>query len=96
MVIQNFEYIFAYLKWHGQGLFNNVYFAKKKNFFANCQFFLQILKEEHKSFPILYHLSYLDIKALDLEGRQIDPPSSVSWFSSTPAGIGLMYLIYFH
>ena len=23
------------------------------------------------------------------EGGQIDPPPSVSWFSSTPAGIGL-------
>ena len=42
--------------------------------FANLQIFLQILKVEHKSFPMMYHLSYLDIK---------------HWFSSTPAGIGL-------
>jgi len=27
-------------------------------------------------------------------GGQIDPPPSVSWFSSTPAGIGLISLKY--
>ena len=50
-------------------------FAKKNSIFANLQIFLQILKEEHKSFPMMYHLSYLDIKHGDLEGGgQIDPP----------------------
>ena len=44
------------------------------------QFFLQILKVEFKSFRMMYHLSFLDIK----HGIY-----SVFWFSSTPAGIGL-------
>ena len=37
---------------------------------------------------MMYHLSYLDIK----HGGGVKltpPPPSVSWFSSTPAGIGL-------
>ena len=52
-------------------------FCDKK--FNVCKFanFLQILKVEHKSFLMMYHLSYLDIK------------HGISWFSSTPAGIGL-------
>ena len=40
----------------------------------------------------MYHLSYLDIKHGFREGGQIDPPfPSISWFSSTPAGIGLNF-----
>jgi len=57
-------------------------FLINNSIFANLQMFLQILKVEHKSFPMMYHLSYLDIK------HKIDPPS-ISWFSSTPAEIGL-------
>ena len=38
---------------------------------------------------MMYHLSYLDIKHGIQRGGQIDPPPSISWFSSTPAGIGL-------
>ena len=37
-------------------------FCQKKSIFANSQFFFQILKVEHNSFPMMYHLSYLDIK----------------------------------
>ena len=37
-------------------------FCKKSKILANLQIFLQILKVEHKSFPMMYHLSYLDIK----------------------------------
>ena len=48
-----------------------------------CRFFLQILKVEHKTFPMMYHLLYLDIKN-----------GVVSWFSSTPAGIMLTYKEY--
>ena len=42
-------------------LLNNWILQKNFNF---CKFaiFLQILKVEHKSFPMMYHLSYLDIK----------------------------------
>ena len=35
---------------------------KKFNFCKFSIFFLQILKVKHKSFPVMYHLSYLDIK----------------------------------
>ena len=38
---------------------------------------------------MMYHLSYLDIKhGIQRGGGQFDPPS-ISWFSSTPAEIGL-------
>ena len=37
-------------------------FCDKKSIFANLQKCLQILIVEHKSFPMMYHLSYLDIK----------------------------------
>ena len=49
-------------------------FALKNSIFANLQVVLQILKVEHKSFLMMYHLSYLDIKHGYLEGGgQIDP-----------------------
>ena len=60
-------------------------FCNKKFNFCKFVFFLQILKVEHKSFLMMYHLSYLD---MGFRG-QITPPPSVFWFSSTPAGIGL-------
>ena len=47
------------------------------------------------SFPMMHYLSYLDIKHGILwggGGGKIDPPS-VSWFSSTPAGIGLILFL---
>ena len=47
-------------------------FCKKKFFFCKFAFF-HILKVEHKSFPMMYHLTYLDIK----HGIQIDPISPV-------------------
>ena len=38
-------------------------FCKKKfKFLQICKFFSQILKVAHKSFPMMYHLSYLDFK----------------------------------
>ena len=55
------------LLFFGKFLFANIFtikldFAKKSSIFANLQIFLQIIKVEHKSFPVMYHLSYLDIK----------------------------------
>ena len=64
-------------------------FAIKKSIFANLQIFLQILKVEHKSFLMMYHLSYFDIKHGIYRGVKLTPSPSKSWFSSTPAGIGL-------
>ena len=51
---------------HFGNFFANIFtiildFAKKKYFLQICNF-LQILKVEHKSIPMMYHLSYLDIK----------------------------------
>ena len=50
-----------------QFVFANIFtikvdFAIKNSIFSNLQFFLQILKVEHKSFLMMDHLSYLDIK----------------------------------
>ena len=50
-----------------QSFFANIFtikldFAIINSIFANLQIFLQILKVEHKSFLMMYHLSYLDIK----------------------------------
>ena len=55
------------LSFFGQIFFANIFtvkldFAIKNAIFANLQFFLQILKVEHKSFLMMHHLSYLDIK----------------------------------
>ena len=50
-------------------------FAKKNSIFANLQIILQILKVEHKSFPMMYYLSYLDIKhGIKRGGVQIPLP----------------------
>ena len=62
-------------------------FANKNQNFA---FFLQILKVEHKSFQMIYNLSYLNIKHGIKRGWP--PPQNVSWFSSTMAGLGLTRL----
>jgi len=51
--------------------------------FFKLAFFLQILKVEHLSFLICGHQTW------DLEGGGVIDSPSVSWFSSTPAGIGL-------
>ena len=53
-------------------------FCKTNSIFANLQFFLQILKVEYKSFPMMYHLSFVDIKHGIYPGFQVPP-----------AGIGL-------
>ena len=66
-------------------LYNWILQTKK----ISLKIFLQILKVDHKSFPMMYHLSYLDIKHVMQGG------GSVSWFSSTPAGIGLSSLCWF-
>ena len=48
---------------------------QKNSIFANSQFFLQILKVEHKSFPMMYYLSYLDIKhGIKRGGGSNSPP----------------------
>ena len=52
-------------------------FQKISNF-ANLHF-LQILKVEHKSFPMMYHLAYLDIKHGNSRGGKVKfcpPPSA--------------------
>ena len=62
-------------------------YEKKAIFYKKSK--VLILKVEHKSFLMMYHLSYLDIKhGIQRGGVNLTPPS-VSWFSSTPAGIGL-------
>ena len=57
-------YNFSFL---GQIFFANIFTVQmdsaiKNLIFANLQIFLQIHKVEHKSFRMMYHLSYLDIK----------------------------------
>jgi len=94
LVFLDFAKFFAYLKWHGQGLFKNVYFfifwtnffgkqfyyktgfCNKKFNFCKFAIFLQILKVEHNSFPMMYHLSYLDIKhGIKRGGVKLTPPA---------------------
>ena len=59
-------------------------------FFADSKSRAQELSND-VSFVIFEH------KKWDLEGGgQIDPPSSTSWFSSTPAEIGLKCLFFRH
>ena len=59
-------------------------FCKFAKFFADSKSRAQELSND-VSFVIFGHQTW------DLEGGggQIDPPPSISWFSSTPAGIGL-------
>ena len=86
------------LSFFGQFFFcKHFYFTtgvcKKINFCKFAKLFLPILKVEHKSFHMMYLLSYLDIKhAWDLDGGVKLTIPSVSWFSSTPAGIGLKFI----
>ena len=76
-ILQNFLHIWNgifkgfskmyYFSFFGQFFFANIFtvlldFAIKNSIFANLLFFLQILKVEHKSCLMMYHLSYLDIK----------------------------------
>ena len=67
------------LSFFGQFFFANIFtkkldFAIKNSIFVNLQIFLQILKVEHKSFLMMYHLSCLDIKhGIKRGGGQIDP-----------------------
>ena len=59
------------------------FFCKFANFFADSKSRAQELSND-VSFVIFGHQTW------DLEGGgQFDPPPSVYWFSSTPAGIGL-------
>ena len=58
--------------------------CKFANFFADSKSRAQELSND-VSVVIFGHQTW------DLEGgRQIDPPPSISWFSSTPAEIGLI------
>ena len=57
-------------------------FCKFANCFADSKSRAQELAND-VSFVIFGHQTW------DLEGGQIDPPPSISWFSSTPAEIGL-------
>ena len=90
---------FAYLKLHGQGFFKNVYiiifrhffFAniflfwilQEKFYFFKFEIFLQILKVEHKSFPMINIFRIWISNKGFRGGCQIAPPPSVSWFSNT-------------
>ena len=63
-------------------------FRKFAIFFADSKSRAQELSND-VAFVIFGH------KTWDLEGGgQNDPPPSVSWFSSTPAGIGLIMFVY--
>ena len=57
---------------------------QKKINFCKLAIFLQILKVEHNSFPMMYHLSYLDIK-YNIQRALF----SVSQFSSTQLQQGI-------
>ena len=62
-------------------------FCKKNKFLQICIFFLQILKVVHKSFPMMYQLSYLDIKhGIQRGGGKLTPPQLkfISFSSGTP------------
>ena len=64
-------------------------FCKFAHFFADSKSRAQELSND-VSFVIFGH------KTWDLEGgAQIDPPPTISWFSSTPAGIGLRKILPF-
>ena len=55
-------------------------FAKKIQFLQICNF-LQILKVEHKSFPMMYLLSYLNIKhGIQRGGVNLTPPQRILVF----------------
>ena len=58
-------------------------FCKFAIFFADSKSRAQDLSND-VSFVIFGHQTW------DLGGGQIDPPPNISWFSSTPAGIGLI------
>ena len=77
-------YIFSFFD---NFLFVNIFillldFAKKYYFSQICNF-LQILKVEHKSFQMMYHLSYLDIKygILSGGGSNCPPPQRILVFN---------------
>ena len=74
-------------------LLYNWILQKKNSIFANSQFFLQILKVEHKSFPIIICHIWTSNMGFREGGGSNWPPPSPSRFSSTPAGIGLTFLI---
>ena len=103
-ILQKFLHIWngmvkGFSKMYNFSFFGQIYFCKhfcyitgfcdKNSIFANLQFFLQILKEEHKSFLMMYicHIwtSNMGFRGV---GVKLIPPS-ISWFSSTPAEIGL-------
>ena len=63
-------YILSFLDIFLQTFLLHKWILQKNSIFCNFAFF-HILKVEHKSFPMMYHLSYLDIK----HGIQIDPIS---------------------
>ena len=68
----------------------------KKNFnFCKFAIFQQILKVKQNSFPMMYHLSYLDIKHRIQGGGGTTPPSVNLGFQvpGTPTGIGLRYRV---
>ena len=72
-------------------LLYNWIFQKINSIFENLQIFLQILKGEHKSFYNDVSFVIFGHQTWGLEGGgQIEPPlPSISWFSNTPAEIGL-------
>ena len=99
----------AYLNWHGQGLFKNVYFIVFWTISFGQTFLLYNwrLPNQNTIFEDLHIVFFSDSKSRaqelsndlsfvifghqtwDLEGGVKLTPPSVSWFSSTSAGIGL-------
>ena len=63
-------------------------FSKFANFSADSKSRAQELSSD-VSFVIFGHQTW------DLEGGSNWPPPSISWFSSTPAEIGLKYKVFF-
>ena len=61
-------------------------FCKFANFFADS-------KSRAQELSIDVSFGMFGQQTWDLGGGQIAPPPIVSWFSNTPAGIGLNYLL---
>ena len=91
------QFFFAYLKWNGQVLLKNFFFIvfghflqtillydgilPKKLIFSSFANFLQILKVEHKAYPMMYRLSYLDIMGFRRGwGVNLTPPQRILVF----------------
>ena len=92
-MVKGFSKIYN-LSFFGQIFFANIFtikldFAIKNSIFANLQFFFADSKSRAQELSNDVSFVIFEHKTLDLEGggNKLTPPS-ISWFSSTPAGIG--------